>query len=81
MEGSLNIQRDHARLLKDTASLLREGGVLYFSTNFTQFELDEDKLSGLEWVELTPSSLPDDFHNPSIHRCWRIQARGPYPQV
>lgn len=81
MDGSLNIQRDHPRLLTDTASLLRKGGVLYFSTNFTQFQLDEDKLTGLEWEELTPSSLPDDFHNQAIHRCWRIRAGGPNPQV
>lgn len=70
MERSFNVQRDQRPLLEDTFSLLAPGGTLYFSTNFRGFELSVDL--GAEVWELTPRSLPEDFHDREIHRCWRI---------
>lgn len=72
MEGTFDVQRDHVALLRDTLRLLAPGGVLYFSTNFTGFQLDEGALSGWRTEELTPGSIPDDIRNKKIHRCWRI---------
>jgi 23S rRNA (cytosine1962-C5)-methyltransferase len=71
MTGSFNVQRDHPRLLTDTLALLAPGGVLYFSTNFRGFELNTKNLEA-RFEELTPKSIPDDFHERDIHRCWRI---------
>lgn len=72
MQGSFNVQRDQVRLLQNTTALLAPGGVLYFSTNFQGFSLKQDSLPGLSFQELTPGSIPEDFHDKSIHRCWRI---------
>lgn len=74
MAGSFEVQRDHPRLLGDTLALLAPGGALYFSTHFTSFRLDEAALRGARVEELTPRSIPEDFKNRRIHRCWRIQA-------
>lgn len=64
-----DVQRDHPRLLRQALDLLAPGGVLYFSTNFRGFRPDERALKG---EELTPRSLPPDFHQRDIHRCWRV---------
>lgn len=74
MRGSFEIQRDHPALLRDALSLLDEGGTLYFSTHFTGFELDLAALRGWSAEELTPRSIPEDFANRAIHRCWRIRS-------
>src|SRR5690606_37130128 len=50
------------------------GGTLYFSTNFRGFELSPDKVPGAHFEELTPRSLPEDFHRRDSHRLWRITA-------
>jgi 23S rRNA (cytosine1962-C5)-methyltransferase len=72
MERSFNVQRDQLKLLAQARPLLAPGGVLYFSTNFRGFELKADQLRGLSAQELTPASLPQDFHDKAIHRCWRM---------
>ncbi len=67
------IQRDHVRLIDDAIGILAPGGVLYFSTNFRSFQLDEGRLPAVPYEELTPKSLPEDFHQKDIHRCWRFE--------
>ncbi|MHB8878080.1 MAG: class I SAM-dependent methyltransferase [Myxococcaceae bacterium] len=72
MAGSFNVQKDHPRLLDDVGALLSPGGVLYFSTNYQGFELDEEALGGWQGEELTPATIPEDFHHRGVHRCWRL---------
>ena len=74
MTGSFNVQRDHPRLIEDIRAILSPGGILYFSTNFLGFELRESAVRGMEVEELTPASIPEDFHRKDIHRCWRLVA-------
>lgn len=75
MKGTFDVQRDHRRLIEQTASLLTPDGVLYFSENYLGFQLDERLERTLEIEELTPASLPEDFHQRDIHRCFRITRR------
>lgn len=72
MSGSFNVQRDHPRLLAALRAVLSPGGILYFSTNFQGFALQEAATRGLEVEELTPASIPEDFQRKEIHRCWRM---------
>jgi len=72
MARRFDVQRDHPQLLRGALALLAPGGVLYFSTNFRGFRLDARALQGAEHEELTPRSLPEDFHQRDIHRCWRV---------
>jgi 23S rRNA (cytosine1962-C5)-methyltransferase len=86
MAATLEIQRDHPGLVAGTLALLSPGGVLYFSTNYRGFAPDWDavgqaaidlgaaKPASIE--TLTPASLPEDFRDEGIHRCYRLVAGG-----
>jgi 23S rRNA (guanine2445-N2)-methyltransferase / 23S rRNA (guanine2069-N7)-methyltransferase len=73
-QGTFDIQRDHASLLKRAMNRLSNGGVLYFSNNFRQFELDDELSERFSVEEITPSTIGFDFkRNQKIHRAWRIK--------
>ena len=70
------MQRDHVALVRGAADLLREHGVLYFSTNRRQIRLDQESLAGLELRDVTRATIPKDFErNTVVHRCWRVRRR------
>jgi len=73
MEGSLDVQRDHVRMIRGAMARLAPGGVLYFSNNFRRFKLDEPALADLQIEEISGRTIDEDFRRrPNIHRCWRI---------
>ena len=69
-----DVQLRHVELLTTLAERMSEGGVIYFSTNFRRFKLDEPALAnaGLSAHEITGRTIPEDFRNKRIHRCWRM---------
>ena len=71
----LDIQRDHADLIRACVDLLAADGTLYFSTNLRGFKLNEGALAGLDCVNITADTIDEDFRrSPRIHHCWRIRA-------
>jgi len=72
MVQTLDVQRDHVDLINRAMSMLSPKGSLYFSNNLKSFKLDELGLDGEVVEELTPKSIPEDFRNKRIHRCWKI---------
>jgi 23S rRNA (guanine2445-N2)-methyltransferase / 23S rRNA (guanine2069-N7)-methyltransferase len=73
MEGTFDVQRDHVAMLKATARLLGEGGVLVFSCNRLKFKLDTGSLGGLAVEDISKKTIQPDFErNPRIHQCWKI---------
>ena len=66
------VQRDHVVLLNRLFKLMSPGGIVYFSTNFRRFKLAEDALRAQSIREISRQSVPEDFRNRRIHRCWRI---------
>ena len=76
MEGTLDIQRDHVRLLELTMGLLDKDGTLIFSNNLRRFRLDEKALGAYLVEDITASTIPRDFaRNPKIHNTWRLRWR------
>jgi 23S rRNA (guanine2445-N2)-methyltransferase / 23S rRNA (guanine2069-N7)-methyltransferase len=74
MTGTLDIQRDHAPLIRAAARLLTPDGTLIFSNNLRRFRMDTGSLSGLRVEDITAATLPRDFaRNPRIHNCWMIR--------
>ena len=69
-EDVWDIQRDHAVLLNKLAGCMAPGAIVYFSNNFRKFQLDTDQLRGFESREISAQTLPEDFRNRRIHRCW-----------
>lgn len=76
MEGTLDVQRDHVRLITDAAALLSPGGTLVFSTNLRRFKIDVEALAQAELHvgDISEETIPPDFaRNPRIHRCFLIR--------
>lgn len=72
MTGVLDVQRDHAYLIRQCMALLAAGGVLYFSNNLRSFVLDGQLVREYDVRDISMFSVPEDFRNKKIHRCWRI---------
>ena len=72
--GSFAVDRDWPRLLSLASRFLADGGWLYFSTNSRQLRFD-DALAppGFEVREISARTVPDDFRNRRIHRCWTLR--------
>ncbi len=81
MDGVLDVQRDHVGMIRRSMNLLRPGGRLVFSTNFTRFKLDAAALSDL-WVEdISAQTIPEDFaRHAKIHRCFVVRFERPHPE-
>jgi 23S rRNA (guanine2445-N2)-methyltransferase / 23S rRNA (guanine2069-N7)-methyltransferase len=76
MAGVLDVQRDHAGMIHRSAGLLRAGGRLIFSTNYTRFRLDTAALADLNVEDISAQTIPKDFErNASIHRCYVVSFR------
>lgn len=75
-----DVQRDHARLFRLLEKHLAPEAVVIFSTNFRKFSLDS--AVHRDWVieETTPGSIPPDFHDRRIHRCYRMSRRSAAPR-
>ena len=71
-----DLQRDHVELLTGLTERITPGGVIYFSTRSRRFKLDEQALEGLETREISRQTVPQDFRNKRIHRCWRLVRTG-----
>lgn len=72
MRGFLDVGEQHPELINDCLRLLSPGGALYFSTNFRGFKLNEPALLPCALEEITARTVPEDYRNKKIHRCWRI---------
>ena len=66
------IQSCHVELLDLVHQIMRTGGVVYFSTNFRRFKFDPAALPKFECREISKQTVPEDFRNKRIHRCWRL---------
>jgi 23S rRNA (guanine2445-N2)-methyltransferase / 23S rRNA (guanine2069-N7)-methyltransferase len=75
MAGVLDVQRDHVGMIRRSLALLRAGGRLVFSTNYTRFKLDAAGLGAVHVEDITARTIPKDFErNARIHRCYVIAA-------
>jgi 23S rRNA G2069 N7-methylase RlmK/C1962 C5-methylase RlmI len=76
MDDDWDVQQDHADLLAATLARLKPGGLLFFSTNSRKFKFDETALVDATAREISKHTVPEDFRNKRIHRCWRIVKAG-----
>lgn len=73
-QGTFDVQRDHASLLKRAMNRLSNGGTLYFSNNFQKFEFDEELAARFDVQEITDKTIGFDFkRNQKIHRAWQMR--------
>jgi len=73
-QGTFDVQRDHAALINRAMNRLTADGVLYFSNNFTRFELDEQLAERYDIIDITPQTIGFDFNvKKPIHQSFEIR--------
>lgn len=72
MEDFLDIQRDHVSLINECLRILDKEGLLYFSTNFTKFQLDQEKINSNVIKDITKATTPFDFVGKLSRQCFKI---------
>lgn len=71
---SFAIDRDWPLLLTWLERWLAKEGTLFFSTNSRGLSLDPGGVPpGLHVREITNQTVPEDFRNERIHRCWKVE--------
>ena len=73
MDGVLDVQRDHSGLINQCLGLLSLNGELVFSSNLRSFQLEQNKIARCQIQEISPQTVPDDYRNKKIHRCWILK--------
>lgn len=67
-----DVQRDYTELFALLWPHIAPGGLVFFSTNFRRFKFDPAAAGGASVVEISRQTVPADFRNQRIHRCWKI---------
>jgi 23S rRNA (cytosine1962-C5)-methyltransferase len=76
MEDFLDIQRDHPVLIREVLTALKPGGLLYFSTNFSRFQLQTETLTECTVKDITRATTPFDFQGKLNRFCFLITKTG-----
>jgi 23S rRNA (cytosine1962-C5)-methyltransferase len=72
MKDFLDIQRDHVELLNDVLAATAAGGLIYFSTNFSRFQLAAAEIKSSEIKDITKATTPFDFEGKLKRWCFRM---------
>lgn len=76
MRATLDIQRDHARLIELAMARLAPGGTLVFSNNQRRFTLDDAVSERYAVEDMSASSFDPDFQRrTNLHHVFLLQAR------
>lgn len=67
-----DVDRDHVELLNLVLQRISPGGKIYFSTNFRRFKFRGEEIFGATVREISRQTVPPDFRNKRIHRCWTL---------
>ena len=71
---AFDVNHDHPALLRAVFQVMQPGSLVFFSTNHQRFVPRFDDIPAKDIVELTPKTIPQDYRNRSIHRCWQMKA-------
>ncbi|OJF75974.1 MAG: hypothetical protein BKP49_09125 [Treponema sp. CETP13] len=74
---TLDINRDWSKLVTLCLRCLAPQGILYFSTNSRRLKFSEKEITvpskcTIEVTDITAQTIPEDYRNSKIHRCWKI---------
>lgn len=73
MDQMFDLQIDYIALITKALRRLAPQGMIFFSTNSRKFVFDETQFQDVSIAEISHKTLPIDFHDPKIHRCWTIK--------
>ena len=73
MEDFLDIQKDHVELINDCLRCLAAGGKLFFSTNYTKFQLHQEQINATNIRDITKATTPFDFAGKLKRWCFLVE--------
>lgn len=74
MQQTLDVQRDHENMIRQSMRLVKKDGLLLFSTNKKGFKLSDSLSSQFVVGDISRQTISEDFkRRPGIHRCWEIR--------
>lgn len=73
MKDFFDVQKDHVEIINDTIKALSTKGIIYFSTNFSKFVLDEANIKALSIKNITKATTPFDFEGKLKRLCFKIE--------
>jgi 23S rRNA (cytosine1962-C5)-methyltransferase len=72
MDDFLDIQRDHVMLVNHCMRILKSNGVLIFSTNFSKFKIEAERINAASIKDITKATTPFDFAGKLQRQCFKI---------
>ncbi|ADI37844.1 Ribosomal RNA large subunit methyltransferase L [Waddlia chondrophila 2032/99] len=72
MGKMFDVQKDYTFLMTMGLKLLSKEGVILFSTNSRKFLFDSSLFPHCFIQEISHKTIPLDFHQKKIHRCWKL---------
>ena len=72
MKDFLEIQRDHVALLNDVLQATTTGGIVYFSTNYTKFILEQNSIHASSVKDITKATTTFDFEGKLKRWCYKL---------
>lgn len=73
MDDLLDIQRDHVSIINQCLNALDKNGILIFSTNYRNFQLDLEKITSTSVKDITNQTTPFDFEGKLMRKCYWIE--------
>jgi 23S rRNA (cytosine1962-C5)-methyltransferase len=70
MDDFLDIQKDHVALINNCLLAMKQGGELYFSTNYRKFQMDEKNINASSIRDITKATTPFDFEGKLGRVCY-----------
>lgn len=72
MDTFFDVQKDHVTMLNQLLQKLKPGGVIYFSNNYTKFELDASNIQASLIKDITRATTPFDFEKKLKRSCYLL---------
>ncbi len=72
LKKAFDINLDHPELIRSVLKVMKPGSTVFFSTNHQRFEPRLQDLPVKDLIELTPDTIPEDYRNRAVHRCWKM---------
>jgi 23S rRNA (cytosine1962-C5)-methyltransferase len=73
MDDFLDVQRDHPVLINQVLQAMKPDSTLYFSTNFSRFQIQADELKDCGIKDITKATTPFDFQGKLSRFCFLIK--------
>jgi 23S rRNA (cytosine1962-C5)-methyltransferase len=72
MKDFFDVQKDHTEIIHDALFSLSQNGIIYFSTNYSKFILDEQNIKTSSIKNITKATTPFDFEGKLKRFCFKI---------